>query len=452
MKRSRVLIVDDNKSVLNALELLLQPLCEGVVTTANPNQIPFLLKKDRFDAILLDMNFSAGINTGNEGLYWLKRILEHDANHSVIMITAYGDVELAVRAVKEGAVDFVLKPWENSKLVATINTAIQLQYSRKEVKSLKEKEQNLKAAMKKEPAVIIGESPQFKRVLEIVAKVAKTDANVLITGENGTGKEVIARELHRQSLRANEVMVSVDMGSLSETLFESELFGHVKGAFTDAKEDRAGKFEIAKGGTLFMDEIANLSLPLQAKLLAALQNREIVKVGSNKKIPIDIRLVCATNSNLNSLVSKGEFREDLLYRVNTIQIEIPPLRERVADIPLLADFFLGIYSAKYNNPRLKFDDEVMEKMKQYAWPGNVRELQHAVEKAVILSEGDTLARHNFIFPENTRVDTNARTLEEMERQMIETSIRQHEGNLSAVATQLGITRQTLYNKIKKYGL
>lgn len=420
--------------------------------TTNPNQIPSLLRMTHFDAILLDMNFSAGINTGNEGMYWLKRILEHDPNHSVIMITAYGDVELAVRAVKEGAVDFVLKPWDNSKLITTVNAAIQLQDSREEVKSLKEKEQNLKAAMKREPTVIIGESPRFKRVLELVAKVAKTDANVLITGENGTGKEVIARELHRQSLRHNEVMVSVDMGSLSETLFESELFGHVKGAFTDAKEDRVGKFEVAKGGTLFMDEIANLSLPLQAKLLAALQNREIVKVGSNKKIPIDIRLVCATNSDLNVLVREGQFREDLLYRINTIQVEIPPLRERVEDIPLLANFFLGIYSAKYNNPGLKFDHEVMEQMKRYAWPGNVRELQHAVEKAVILSEGDTLTQHNFIFPDNTRVDSPVRTLEEMERQMIESTIREHEGNVSAAADQLGITRQTLYNKIKKYRL
>lgn len=452
MKGSRILIVDDNRSVLNALELLLQPLCKEVVMTTNPNQIPSLLRGTHFDAILLDMNFTAGINTGNEGMYWLKRILEHDPNHSVIMITAYGDVELAVRAVKEGAVDFVLKPWDNSKLITTVNAAIQLQNSREEVKSLKEKEQNLKAAMKREPTVIIGESPRFKRVLELVAKVAKTDANVLITGENGTGKEVIAGELHRQSLRHNEVMVSVDMGSLSETLFESELFGHVKGAFTDAKEDRVGKFEVAKGGTLFMDEIANLSLPLQAKLLAALQNREIVKVGSNKKIPIDIRLVCATNSDLNVLVREGQFREDLLYRINTIQVEIPPLRERVEDIPLLANFFLGIYSAKYNNPGLKIDHEVIEQMKRYAWPGNVRELQHAVEKAVILSEGDTLTQHNFIFPDNTRVDSPVRTLEEMERQMIESTIREHEGNVSAAADQLGITRQTLYNKIKKYRL
>lgn len=452
MKNSCILIVDDNKSVLSALELLLQPLCKEVITASNPNKIPFLLDTKHFDTILLDMNFSAGINTGNEGLYWLKRILEHDPNNSVIMITAYGDVELAVRAVKEGAVDFVLKPWENSKLLTTINTAIQLQNSRKEVKSLKEKEQNLKAAVRKERPVIIGKSPKFREILDIVAKVAKTDANVLITGENGTGKEVIARELHLQSLRANEVMVSVDMGSLSETLFESELFGHVKGSFTDAKEDRVGKFEIAKGSTLFMDEIANLSMPLQAKLLAALQNREIVKVGSNKKIPIDIRLVCATNSNLHALVKEGRFREDLLYRINTIQIEIPPLRERVSDIPLLANFFLDIYCTKYKKTALKLSPEVIEKMKQYAWPGNVRELQHTIEKAVILSDGDTLTPGNFFFSENSASKTVVRTLEEMERQMIEESIKQNDGNLSAVASLLGVTRQTLYNKIKKYGL
>lgn len=453
MKNSRILIIDDNKSVLSALELLLQPLCEEVVTSPNPNRIPSLLETQHFDTILLDMNFSAGINTGNEGLYWLKRILEHDSNHSVIMITAYGDVELAVRAVKEGAVDFVLKPWENSKLIATINAAIQLQNSRKEVKLLKEKEQNLKAAVKNDHTVIVGKSVRFRETLDIVAKVAKTDANVLITGENGTGKEIIARELHQQSLRRNEVMVSVDMGSLSETLFESELFGHVKGAFTDAREDRAGKFEIARGSTLFMDEIANLSLPLQAKLLAALQNREIVKVGSNKKIPIDIRLVCATNSNLHTLVKEGKFREDLLYRINTIQIEIPPLRERVTDIPLLADFFLEIYCTKYKKPAFKLSDEVLEKMKQYAWPGNVRELQHTIEKAVILGDGDTLTLNNFFFSDAyTSPHTAVRTLEEMERRMIASSIRQNDGNLSAVATQLGITRQTLYNKIKKYQL
>lgn len=455
MKSSCVLIIDDNKSVLSALELLLQPLCREVVTSVNPNQLPSLLEKNHFDAILLDMNFSAGINSGNEGLYWLRQILEHDANSSVIMITAYGDVELAVRAVKEGAVDFVLKPWENSKLVATINSAIQLQNSRREVKLLKEKQQDLKGEVNREKSVIIGDSPAFKNVLNIVSKVAKTDANILITGENGTGKEVIARELHLQSLRSKEVMISVDMGSLSESLFESELFGHVKGAFTDANEERAGKFEVAKGGTLFMDEIANLSLPLQAKLLAALQNREIVKVGSNKKIAIDIRLLCATNSNLETLVKEGKFREDLLYRINTIQIEIPPLRERVSDIPLLAKFFLEIYSSKYKKPSLKISDKVLEQMQQYSWPGNVRELQHTIEKAVILGDGETLTPNDFFFSKSSTssaLNTSAITLEEMERQMIESSIEQNGGNLSAVALQLGITRQTLYNKIKKYQL
>ncbi len=452
MKDSRILIVDDNKSVLSALELLLQPLCLEVVTSANPNRIPALLEATYFDVVLLDMNFSAGINTGNEGLYWLKRILEYDPNKSVIMITAYGDVELAVRAVKEGAVDFVLKPWENSKLLATVNAAVQLRNSRKEVKSLKEKEKNLKAVIRENRDVIIGNSPSFRRVLEMVEKVAATDANVLITGENGTGKEVIAKEVHRRSSRKSELMVSVDMGAISETLFESELFGHVKGAFTDAKEDRVGKFEVAGGSTLFMDEIANLSLPLQAKLLAALQNREIVKVGSNKKIPIDIRLICATNSDLPALVKEGKFREDLLYRINTIHIEIPPLRERIADIPLLVDFFLEIYSTKYKKTLLKISPEVIERMKCYSWPGNVRELQHAIEKAVILSDGELLTLDDFLFSEKSSERASVQTLEEMEQRMIEESIERNRGNLSAVAEQLGITRQTLYNKIKKYRL
>ncbi len=451
MKNSRILVVDDNESVLSALELLLQPLCKEIVTTTNPNRIHNLLQK-RFDIVLLDMNFSAGINTGNEGLYWLKRILEFDSNISVIMITAYGDVELAVKAVKEGAVDFVLKPWENSKLVTTISTAAQLRNSKKEIKSLKEKEQNIKSAVSTHTA-IIGESTRFKEVLDIVRKVAKTDANVLITGENGTGKEVIARELHQQSLRKNELMISVDMGSLSETLFESELFGHVKGAFTDAKDDRAGKFEIAKGSSLFLDEIANLSLPLQAKLLAALQNREIVRVGSNKKIPIDIRLICATNANLPELVREGRFREDLLYRINTIQIEIPSLRERVSDIPLLADFFLNIYRNKYKKENLMISSAAKEKMCQYSWPGNVRELQHTIEKAVILSDNNLLNTEDFFFDKtNDEPKIFLGTLEEMEKAMIEKSMKHQDGNLSAVATQLGITRQTLYNKLKKYNL
>ncbi len=453
MKNSNILIIDDNKSILSALELLLQPLCNEVMTSSNPNQIPFLIESKRFDAILLDMNYSAGTITGNEGLYWLNRILEYDANCSVIMITAYGDVELAVRAIREGAVDFVLKPWENSKLLATINAAIKLRHSRREVKTLKERELNLKAAIKQERPTIIGQSERFKEVLNLVQKVAKTDANVLLTGENGTGKEIIAREIHLQSLRSEEVMVNVDIGSLSESLFESELFGHVMGAFTDAREDRAGKFEVAKGSTLFLDEIANISLPLQAKLLAALQNREVVRVGSNKKTPVDIRLVCATNSDLQAMVAEGKFREDLLYRINTIQIEIPPLRERLDDIPLLANFFLEIYAAKYKKQGLRFGNAVLDRMTRYDWPGNVRELQHSIEKAVILSDGNSLAPEHFLFS-GTRQKAVPRiqTLDEMEQQMIEASIRQHNGNMSAVASQLGITRQTLYNKIKKYGL
>lgn len=452
MKNSRILIVDDNKSVLSALELLLQPLCKEVITSTSPNQLPHLLEKYHFDAVLLDMNYSAGINTGNEGIYWLRRILEVDKDSSVIMITAYGDVELAVKAVKQGAVDFVLKPWENSKLLTTINTAIQLRNSRKEVRTLKRKEQELKAAIGDSQSTIIGDSPQLKHILDMVHKVAKTDANVLITGENGTGKDLIAQAIHHQSLRSKEILVRVDMGALSENLFESELFGHVKGAFTDAKEDRMGKFEIAKGSTLFLDEIANLSLPLQAKLLTALQNREIVRVGSNKKIPIDIRLVCATNANLHELVRQGMFREDLLYRINTIQIEVPALRYRTTDIPLLAQFFLEKYRTKYQKPQLEISGEAIEKLTAYQWYGNVRELQHAIEKAVILNDGKRLSSADFFFSATKQAATSPTTLEEMEKKLITQCLHRNDNNLSAAATELGITRQTLYNKLKKYNL
>ncbi len=446
MKNSTILIVDDNKSILSALEMMLEPLCQEVIVTSTPNQIPFLLSAHQIDVVLLDMNFSAGITTGNEGLYWLNRILEYDAACSVIMITAYGDIDLAVRAVKDGAADFVLKPWDNSKLMATVNAAVRLRKSRREVKSLK-------AAVRPESPSLIGDSPLFKNTLQIVAKVAATDANVLITGENGTGKELIAREIHLCSLRSDEIMVSVDMGSLSESLFESELFGHVKGAFTDAHSDRAGKFELANGGTLFLDEIANLSLPMQAKLLAVLQNREVVRVGSNKKIPVDIRLVCATNSNLNELVAQGRFREDLLYRINTIHVELPPLRNREGDVVLLAQFFIDMYCAKYRKPALKLSSNAEEKLTAYHWPGNVRELQHAVEKAVILSDGTMLSGNDFLFTQNDSSSKSfSGTIDDMEKMMICSSLRENDGNMTLVATKLGITRQTLYNKMKKYGL
>lgn len=453
MKNSRILIVDDNKSVLSALELLLQPHCQEVVTSSNPNRLPNLLETQHFDAILLDMNYSAGINTGNEGMYWLRRILEIDKSQSVIMITAYGDVELAVKAVKEGAVDFILKPWDNNKLLATINTAVQLRTTRKEVQTLKNKEQGIKDALADNKDSIIGKSPQMKQIMDMVKKIAKTDANVLITGENGTGKDLIAKAIHFHSLRNKELLVRVDMGALSETLFESELFGHVKGAFTDAKEDRMGKFELAKGSTLFLDEIANLSLPLQAKLLTALQTREIVRVGSNKKIPIDIRLVCATNANLPELVKQGKFREDLLYRINTIQIEVPALRNRNGDIPLLAKFFLEKYATKYNKPKLRISSEALEKLSKNQWPGNVRELQHTIEKAVILNDGMQITPEDLLLnPSAEIVEVPTTTLEEMERKMIAQCLQRNDNNLSAAATELGITRQTLYNKLKKYEL
>ena len=453
MKNGNLLIVDDNKSVLSALELLLQQQFNKIITSSSPNHIHKLMNDVRFDVILLDMNYAAGINSGNEGLYWLNRIFEIDPDVSVIMITAYGDVELAVKAVKEGAFDFILKPWDNNKLIVTINAAAKLTKSRKEVRHLKLKERGLKSELNRGYKNIVGSSPELMETLKIVNKVAKTDANVLITGENGTGKELIAKELYHLSKRSDEVFVSVDMGAITETLFESELFGHVKGAFTDAKQDRIGKFEVAKGGTLFLDEIANIPLPLQAKLLTVLQNREIVKVGSNQKIPIDIRLICATNANLQELVNQGLFREDLLYRINTIQIEIPPLRNRTSDIPILADFFLKFYTKKYHKIGLKLNSSALEKLNNYNWPGNVRELQHAIERAVILSENKILSSEDFIFNNSkNNIELAFETLEEMEKVMIQQTLKNHNNNYSMTADQLGITRQTLYNKLKKFNL
>src|ERR1035437_8772366 len=386
MAKGNVLIVDDNKSILIALEILLIPEFQTVTTLSDPNQIPTELRKSDYNLVLLDMNFKAGINTGNEGIYWLSRIRESNPEISVVMITAYGDVELTVKALKTGATDFVLKPWDNSKLLATLKSALQLNLSKKEVSQLKEKEKGLKKEINREQKFIIGSSPTLMKVLNMVRKVAKTEANVLITGENGTGKELIAQEIHRLSKKAGEVMVNVDMGAITETLFESELFGHIKGAFTDARENRPGKFEIADKGTLFLDEIGNLSFHLQAKLLTAIQNRQISRIGSNQIIPIDIRLLCATNKNLGNMVNEGLFREDLLYRINTIQIELPPLRDRGNDISILAEFFLKKYAYKYNKPSLKINQQAHEKLLKYSWPGNIRELQHTIEKAVILSE------------------------------------------------------------------
>ncbi len=453
MTKGNILIVDDNKNILSALEILLTPEFQTVTLLPDPSQVPSELRKRDYNLVVLDMNFNAGINTGNEGIYWLGRIREINPDISVVMITAYGDVELTVKALKAGASDFVLKPWDNTKLIATLKSALQLNLSKREVSQLKEKEKGLKTEMNREQKFIVGSSPQLMHVLNLVRKVAKTDANVLITGENGTGKELIAQEIHRLSNRAGEVLVSVDMGAITETLFESELFGHVKGAFTDARENRAGKFEVADKGSLFLDEIGNLSIHLQAKLLVAIQNRQIARIGSNQNIPVDIRLICATNRNLENMVRDGLFREDLLYRINTIQIEVPPLRERGNDVLVLADFFLKKYALKYNKPGLKINQQAQEKLQKYSWPGNIRELQHTIEKAVILSENNILKPEDFfmrpvVFVQNHQEDF---TLEEMEKRMISRALERNNGNLSAAAQHLGITRQTLYNKMKHFG-
>ena len=452
--KGKILIVDDSKSVLTALEMLLQFEFEDVITLKNPNRLISALHKTSIDVILLDMNFKAGINTGNEGLYWLRQILSYDPLISVVMITAYGDIALAVKAVKAGAFDFVLKPWENNKLISTLKAALKLRKSRLETDTLRKTNNSLKQEMNPAVQRIIGQSDVLRNVMDMVKKVAVTDANVFITGENGTGKELIAQEIHRYSKRNQELMVSVDMGAVSETLFESELFGHKKGSFTDAHEDRIGKFELANGGTLFLDEIGNLPLSLQAKVLTVLQNRTLTRLGSNTPIPVDIRLISATNRDLNTMVSDGLFRQDLLYRINTITIELPPLRERGNDILLLAEFYLNKYMRKYEKPGLKISSAAKQKLLKYHWPGNVRELQHAVERAVILSESKILDKDSFTVNDEIQdmVSPPFQTIEQMERDMIRVYIKKEKGNMSAVAKKLGITRQTLYNKLKKYGI
>lgn len=451
MTKGNILIVDDNKNILSSLEILLLSEFQNITSLYNPNLILSELEKKEYNLVLLDMNFNAGTNTGNEGIYWLGKIKEKHPEVSVVMMTAYGDIELAVKSLKTGSTDFVLKPWDNQKLIATLQSALQLNLSKKEVIKLKEKEKVLMSEINRDQKYIIGTSPQLMHVLTIVRKVAKTDANVLITGENGTGKELIARELHRLSNRAHEVLVSVDMGAITETLFESELFGHIKGAFTDAHESKPGKFEAANKGSLFLDEIGNLSFHLQAKLLTAIQNRQVSRIGSNQSIPVDIRLICATNKNLESMVGEGRFREDLLYRINTIQIEVPPLRERGEDILVLSDFFLKKYSSKYNKVNLKINSPAQEKLMKYSWPGNIRELQHTIEKAVILSENTILKPEDFFMRQITcgKLSETAQTLGEMEKMMIRQALEKNNGNLTAAAEQLGITRQTLYNKLKK---
>jgi DNA-binding NtrC family response regulator len=453
MKQGKLLIADDNKKILSALNLFLQFEFELVQTLSSPNRLLSELRSASYDVVLLDMNFTAGLNTGNEGLYWLKEIKTYFPEVEVVMFTAYGDVELAVKALKEGAADFVLKPWENEKLKATLKSAYRLHKSSAEISDLKSREQLIKQELNQGSELIVGKSPAMQSIMQLVSKVAKTDANILITGENGTGKELIAKEIHRLSARHNDLFVLVDLSSLTESLFESELFGHKKGAFTNAMEDRIGKFVLATKGTLFLDEMGNIPMHLQSKLLTVLQTRIVTPVGSNKEQPFDIRLICATNKNIQQMVKDGQFRQDLLYRINTITIQLPSLRERTEDIESIANFYLGIYGKKYNKPRLLLSPQAIEKLKSNPWPGNIRELQHTIEKAVILSDNITLAESDFVFGYDANdLSHHDESLDDMEKKMIISALNRHGQNMSAVANQLGITRPTLYNKVKKYGI
>lgn len=449
-KQGTILVVDDNKGILTAVQMLLGTCFEKVITISTPNKIKATLHDENIDVVLLDMNFSAGINTGNEGLFWLSEIKKEDASIQVVLFTAYADIDLAVRGIKEGAADFVVKPWDNAKLLETLKTAYNIRTAnRKDISIATDK-----LVVSKESGMFWGESNAMQQLRSLIEKVARTDANILVTGENGTGKEMLAREIHLLSNRKKETLVPVDMGAITETLFESELFGHVKGAFTDARADRPGKFEVANKGTLFLDEIGNLSYHLQAKLLTALQRRSIVRVGSNTPIPVNIRLICATNRDLQEMVQKGNFREDLLYRINTIHVEIPPLRERPEDIVPLTEIFLSKYTKIYGKTAMCLSLDAKEKLKAQPWFGNIRELEHTIEKAVIIAERSVLDGNDFDFPRAKKkpVTKEATTLEEMEYNMIKNAMDKYSGNLSLVASQLGISCQTLYNKIKRYEL
>ncbi len=452
----KILIIDDDEDVLLAAKLLLKKHAQQVTIEKNPKKIPFLLNNDTYDVILLDMNFSKDTTSGKEGFYWLSEIKERDPRAVVILITAFGDVEMAVKALKIGATDFVLKPWQNDKLLATLNTAVKLKRSYNEVDKLRKAKKQLEEDINQPFKDIIGSSPAMQHIYKLVDKVAGTDANVIILGENGTGKELIARAIHQKSLRADNVYVGVDMGAITESLFESELFGHKKGAFTDAHSDRIGRFESANGGSLFLDEIGNLSLPLQSKLLAALQNREITKLGDNTPKKIDIRLICATNMPLLEMVEKNEFRQDLLYRINTVEINLPPLRARIEDIPLLAVHFIDIYAKKYRKNVRGIQEGAIEKLQKYPWPGNVRELQHAIERAIIMSEEEELTTMDFFFLSGTSSNSaganDSFNLEEVERSVIEKVLERHNGNISKAAKELGLTRASLYRRLEKYGL
>jgi two-component system, NtrC family, response regulator HydG len=449
LKNASILVIDDDQDVLTAVRLLLKTEAATVVTEKNPENIRWLLSKQSFDLIMLDMNFNSSINTGNEGLYWLRKIKELGSDAAVIMITAYGDIDLAVRSLKEGAADFMVKPWHNERLILAIKETL------KQKGNIQQK--NTESADTIIGTELLGTSEAMHDIFYKINKIAPTDANILILGENGTGKDLIARAIHQLSLRADKAFVKVDVGALTESLFESELFGHKKGAFTDAKEDRMGRFEAASGGTLFLDEIGNISLQQQAKLLSVLQNRQVTRLGSNQPTPIDIRLICATNIPLQELANESKFRKDLVYRINTVEITVPPLRKREDDVVVLAKHFAQVYATKYLKPSLNLDASALDKLKHYHYPGNVRELQYTIERAVIMSDGENLQGTDLIF---SPIESNIISMEEpdelnlsaIEKNAILKVIEKHNGNITKAAKELGLTRTALYRRLSKYDI
>jgi two-component system response regulator HydG len=452
LKKATILAIDDDTDVLTAVRLLLKSEVKEIITDKNPENIPSLLSKHTFDLILLDMNFNASINTGNEGIYWLKRIKELKPDVLVIMITAYGDIDLAVRSLKEGASDFVVKPWHNEKLITTIEDLLGGVGKGKSFSNGKNSDQKIIGTE------LLGASEPMQDIFFKIEKIAPTDANILILGENGTGKDLVARAIHERSLRASKPFVKVDVGALTETLFESELFGHKKGAFTDAKEDRLGRFESAEEGTLFLDEIGNISLAQQAKLLSVLQNRQVTRLGSNTPVPINIRLVCATNLPFHELANEQRFRKDLIYRINTVEITLPPLRRRTEDIVMLARHFAKVYAEKYLKPPVEFDAEALQKLQRYHFPGNVRELQYTIERAIIMSDKNVLTSRDLIFSpiESTpTIEAEEKTdlnLSSIEKTTILQVIEKHNGNITKAAKELGLTRTALYRRLSKYDI
>ena len=449
----KILIVDDDKDILLTTKVILKKHFSEIFTSSNPDKILSLSEDHTFDVILLDMNYSPGVTSGKEGLDWLKRLKKLGLHTSIVMITAYGEVNLAVKAMKEGAVDFVVKPWDNDKLVATVRSAFKLSSSVKEINRLTNMQSVLSKDIDQPFSEIIGESGAMKGLFITIDKVARTDANVLILGGNGTGKELVARALHRNSLRHQQPFINVDLGAIPESLFESELFGHVRGAFTDAQADRPGRFEIASGGTLFLDEIGNLNMALQSKLLSAIQNREIFRIGSGVPIPINIRLICATNMPIHSMISENRFKQDLLYRINTVELKIPPLMERKDDIPALTKHFVAKYSIKYHK-QIKITKDAIRKLSSYHFPGNVRELQHIIERAIIMTDSGTLQPKDFLFVSASGIPSSGTTLniEKLEKDAIERAIIKYNGNLTKAANELGLGRTTLYRKMEKYNI